>query len=219
MSNQSLFEKLQITVEKNFLIQGLPSSIEKQFIKLSYSKNVTPLLKLKKIDFALVFAISGNQLTSILKDVVPNLSDGGKLWVAYPKSSSKIVSDLSRDCNWDVLTKNHFSSVDEIALDHVWIAARFQRPEGVRYETFFEPKKVEFKSLEFDKKLVVASAELEKMFNAHKKAREVFQTLPANQQKEYVEWIDAAKRKDIRIRRLEATVEMVLAGKRSPLEK
>ena len=151
--------------------------------------------------------------------VVPNLSDGGKLWVAYPKSSSKIVSDLSRDCNWDVLTKNHFSSVDEIALDHVWIAARFQRPEGVRYETFFEPKKVEFKSLEFDKKLVVASAELEKMFNAHKKAREVFQTLPANQQKEYVEWIDAAKRKDIRIRRLEATVEMVLAGKRSPLEK
>ena len=219
MSNQSLFEKLQITVEKNFLIQGLPSSIEKQFIKLSYSKNVTPLLKLKKIDFALVFAISGNQLTGILKDVIPNLSDGGKLWVAYPKSSSKIVSDLSRDCNWDVLIKNHFSSVDEIALDHVWIAARFQRPEGVRYETFFEPKKVEFKSLEFDKKLVVASAELEKMFNAHKKAREVFQTLPANQQKEYVEWIDAAKRKDIRIRRLEATVEMVLAGKKSPLEK
>ncbi len=219
MSSQSLFEKLQISVEKNFLIQGLPSSIEKQFIKLSYSKNVTPLLKLKRIDFALVFAISGNQLTDILKDVIPNLSNDGKLWVAYPKTTSKIVSDLSRDCNWDVLTKNHFTSIDEITLDNVWIAARFHREENKRNEVFFEPKKVEIKGVEFDKKLVVASAELEKMFNAHKKAREVFQTLPAPQQKEYVEWIDAAKRKDIRVRRLEATVEKLLAGKKSPLEK
>ena len=35
MSQISLFEKLQITGEKNCLIQGLPSSIEKQFIKLA----------------------------------------------------------------------------------------------------------------------------------------------------------------------------------------
>ena len=220
MSQQSLFEKLQIATERNFLIQGLPSSIEKQFIKLSYSKNVTPLLKLKKIDFALVFAISGSQLTSILKDIIPNLNPEGKLWVAYPKSTSKIVSDLSRDCNWDVLVNNHFVSVNEIELDNVWIAARFERTEAGRYATFVEPTLVEFAGVEFDKKLVVASAELEKMFNGgHKKAREVFQTLSASNQKEYVEWIDAAKRKDIRIRRLEATMEKLLAGKKTPLEK
>jgi hypothetical protein len=85
MSQQSLFEKLQITNEKNFLIQGLPSSIEKQFIKLSYSKNVTPLLKIKRIDFALVFAVSCNQLNGILKDVIPSLNADGKLWVAFLK--------------------------------------------------------------------------------------------------------------------------------------
>ena len=54
---------------------------------------------------------------------------------------------------------------------------------------------------------------------AHKKAREVFQNLSANDQKEYVEWIEGAKRKDTRSRRLEATVEKLLAGKRSPMEK
>ena len=67
MSHQSLFEKLELKDERNLLIQGLPSSIEKQFIKLSYSKNVTPLLKLKKIDFALVFAINVNQLKCRLR--------------------------------------------------------------------------------------------------------------------------------------------------------
>ena len=50
--SQTLFEKLQLEDEKNLLIQGLPSTIEKQFSKLSFSKNVTPLLKTRKIDFA-----------------------------------------------------------------------------------------------------------------------------------------------------------------------
>src|SRR5438094_6925743 len=120
MCQQSLFEKLEISNEKNFLIQGLPSSIEKQFLKLSYSKNVTPLLKIKKIDFALVFAINGNQLNGILKDVIPNLSKEGKLWVAYPKTTSKIASDLNRDCNWQILAQNCFASACEVTLDHVW---------------------------------------------------------------------------------------------------
>ena len=56
--SQTLLEKLQLQDEKNLLIQGLPSSIEKQFTKLAFAKNVTPLLKIKKIDFALVFAIN-----------------------------------------------------------------------------------------------------------------------------------------------------------------
>ena len=71
--SQTLLEKLQLADEKNLLIQGLPSSIEKQFSKLSFAKNMTPLLKSRKIDFALVFAVNENQLNGILKDVMPSL--------------------------------------------------------------------------------------------------------------------------------------------------
>jgi len=101
---QTLFEKLQYADEKNLLIQGLPSSIEKQFSKLSFSKNVTPLLKTRKIDFALVFAVNENQLNGILKDVMPALKDASKFWIAYPKIASKIVTDLNRECSWNKLT-------------------------------------------------------------------------------------------------------------------
>lgn len=219
MLQQNLLEKLQISNEKNFLIQGLPSSIEKQFIKLSYSKNVTPLLRIKKIDFALVFAINCNQLNGILKDVIPNLSKTGKLWVAYPKTASKIASDLNRDCNWEILIQNNFKSIHEVTLDHVWSALEFEKTEPLTAERVPEVKKIEVKSFDFDKNLVVPPAELEKMFTAHKKAREAFQSLSQLNQKEYVEWIEGAKRKDTKNRRLEATVEKLLAGKKSPLEK
>ncbi|GEO11370.1 YdeI/OmpD-associated family protein [Segetibacter aerophilus] len=224
MCQQTVFEKLEISNEKNFLIQGLPSSIEKQFIKLSYSKNVTPLLKIKKIDFALVFAINGSQLNGIMKDVLPILNKESKLWVAYPKTASKIASDLNRDCNWEILSSNNFVSVCEVTLDHVWSALRFEKTEPVKpvpaqVERLVETKKVELKGVDFDKKLVVPPAELEKIFTAHKKAREFFQNLSVNNQKEFVEWIEGAKRQDTRNRRLEATVEKLLAGKKSPLEK
>lgn len=122
---QTVFEKLQLKEEKNLLVQGLPSSIEKQFAKLSFSKSVTPLLKSRKIDFALVFAINQNQLTSIMQEVLPAMHGEGKLWIAYPKATSKIVSDLNRQCTWACLRSKGFESVQETELDHVWTAVRF----------------------------------------------------------------------------------------------
>jgi len=130
--SQTLFEKLEFADEKNLLIQGLPSSIEKQFCKLSFAKNMTPLLKSRKIDFALVFAVNENQLNGILRDVMPALKEDTKFWVAYPKITSKIVTDLNRDSSWQRLTSAGYETVSEVALDHVWSAARFERPNVKR---------------------------------------------------------------------------------------
>ena len=127
--SQTLFEKLQLEDEKNLLIQGLPSTIEKQFSKLSFSKNVTPLLKTRKIDFALVFALNSKQLHKILSEVCPALHAESKLWIAFPKSTSKITSDLNRDCTWEYLTSQGFESGEKVGLDYVWSALRFTKSE------------------------------------------------------------------------------------------
>jgi hypothetical protein len=130
--SQTLFEKLELTDQKNLLIQGLPSSIEKQFCKLSFAKNMTPLLKTRKIDFALVFAVNENQLNGILGDVMPALKEDSMFWVAYPKSTSKIATDLNRNGSWNRLTTAGYENVVEVVLDHVWSAARFERCNGKR---------------------------------------------------------------------------------------
>lgn len=133
--SQNLLEKLQLQEEKNVLIQGLPSSIEKQFVKLSFAKNVTPLLKIRKIDFALVFAVNENQLNGILREVLPALQQEGKFWIAFPKSTSKIVTNLNRECSWDCVCSSGFEIGEEVELDHVWTAMRFLKAAPVKNAT------------------------------------------------------------------------------------
>lgn len=123
----TMFEKLQLEDEKNLLIQGLPSTIEKQFSKLSFSKNVTQLLKIRKIDFALVFALNSHQLKKIFSELCPALHDQTKLWIAFPKQASKIVSDLNRKGSWDFLTEQGFEVGERVVLDYVWSAQRFTK--------------------------------------------------------------------------------------------
>jgi hypothetical protein len=136
--SQTIFDKLQIKNEKNLLIQGLPSSIEKQFSKLSFAKNLTPLLKSRKIEFALIFAVCENQLNSILQDIMPALKEDSKLWVAYPKLTSKIVTDLNRESSWSKLLKGGYENIEQVSLDHVWNAAQFKKSEQEMAEVLME---------------------------------------------------------------------------------
>lgn len=126
MALPTALEKLQYNNEKNVLIQGLPSSIEKQFAKLTFAKNVTPLLRTKKIEFALLFAVSIKQLTDILNDVMPALQPGARLWVSHPKATAKIASDLCRQQHWQIIEDLGLEAVEQIELDTVWCATNFK---------------------------------------------------------------------------------------------
>ena len=129
MALETMFEKLQLTDQKNLLLQGIPSTIEKQFAKLSFCKSVTPLLRNRKIDFALVFAVSRKQLTDICAEVVPALGNNSMFWVAVPKLTAKIASDLCRDVNWDMIGCHGYVPECTVVLDNVWNAIRFKKVE------------------------------------------------------------------------------------------
>ena len=136
--SQTIFEKLQLTTEKTVLIQGLPSSIEKQFSKLSFAKNLTPLVRNRKIDFALIFAVSEHQLNGILDDIMPALKEETKLWVAHPKITSRIVTDLNRESSWHKLTNAGYDGGDQVTLDHCWVAVNFKKAELIGLEDLIE---------------------------------------------------------------------------------
>ncbi len=219
MAIQTLPEKLQLKDEKNLLIQGLPSSIEKQFIKLSFAKNVTPLLKSRKIDFALIFAISHRQLNDILKEVLPALNTASKLWIAYPKLTSKIASDLSRDMNWECVSTLGYESVRAIALDHVWTALHFKKPDSTLQKKENFSSKNPARGIDYENRTIQIPEELNALLLKDKSAFSFFESLSFTNKREYVEWVAGAKKEETKARRLGTVLEKLVAGKKNPSEK
>jgi hypothetical protein len=220
---QTLLEKLQFKDEKNLLVQGLPSTVEKQFAKLTFNKSVTPLLKMKKIDFALVFAVSHKQLKDILHDVLPALHEDAKFWIAYPKVSSKIVSDLARTstCQWECITTSGYEGVRTITMDNVWTAMRFKKADKIKNATrvSITGVPVEIAGVDHIARTISAPPDLIKLFSKNKKAETFFDALSFTNKKEYVGWITSAKKEETKIARLEATIEKLNSGKKNPSEK
>ena len=126
MALPTILEKLQYNNEKNILIQGLPSAVEKQFMKITFSKSITPLLRVKKVDFALVFAVSQKQLNDIITEIMPALHVNTKLWVAHPKPTAKIASDLCRVLHWQVVEDFQLEAIEQFEMDNVWCATNFK---------------------------------------------------------------------------------------------
>ena len=239
MVSLNLLDNLELKDEKNLLIQGLPSSVEKLFAKLSYAKNVTPLLKSRKVDFILIFAVNQQQLKNILKDVFQVLHDNTKLWIAFPKQTSKISSDLMRESSWAFMTDLEYEGSTLVPVDHVWNAMKFLKMKDVVRnensksieETLHTEEVVKAPSDDkkknsrrrtvkressFDKSIVQFPLELEKSFNKQTQAKEIFSALSESNQMEFVNWIQDAKKLETRLRRVEQVIEKLKAGKTKP---
>lgn len=216
MALETMFEKLQLTNEKNLLIQGLPSSVEKQFLKLNFAKSVTPLLRSRRIDFALVFAVNKKQLVDILTDVLPALAEKPNFWIAYPKVAAKIASDLTRDHSWECIKCFELESFQEVELDNVWRAMRFM-PKPCDKVSKAKPQ-AEATPIKISKSISVPE-ELKVLFKKNKPASIFFDSLSFVNKKEYVEWIAGAKKEETKSRRLDVVLEKLSTGKMSPLAK
>lgn len=83
------------------------------------------------IDLLLGFAVDVAALGPLADRMLPIYKRGGSFWVAHPKKSGSIRSDLSRDAGWDRLTREGLIPVTQIALDDDWSALRFRYRDEV----------------------------------------------------------------------------------------
>jgi hypothetical protein len=59
--------------------------------------------------------------------VLKRVPDTAILWVAYPKSSSELAADLSRDVIHALALRYGLDTVSQIAIDEDWSALRLKR--------------------------------------------------------------------------------------------
>ena len=79
----------------------------------------------KALDFALLFVKSNSDLKKKFPALAKKLAPAGMLWVAWPKKSSGIISDLTEDVVRDFGLENGLVDVKVCAITEVWSGLKF----------------------------------------------------------------------------------------------
>ena len=77
------------------------------------------------LDFILLFGKNVTELGNLVLTAIKSLKHDGLLWISYPKKSSKVKTDISRDVGWDVMSQHGLRPVNQISIDQIWSALRF----------------------------------------------------------------------------------------------
>lgn len=119
---KSLAEKLLLKPGLGALIQNAPTPAP-----LELPAEVRSVTDPASADVLLLYVNSQAELAEHAPTLLSGYRDGAVLWLAYPKKSSKVAKDLSRDSSWLPLEAADFLPVTQIALDETWSALRFRR--------------------------------------------------------------------------------------------
>jgi hypothetical protein len=82
-----------------------------------------------RFDFVQLFARTKAEVGALAGQALASLQPGGVLWATFPKGSSKVQTDLTRDRGWDAFTAAGWQLVALVSVDDTWSAARL-RPIG-----------------------------------------------------------------------------------------
>ena len=83
-------------------------------------------------DYVLAFANDSDELNLAARTFLKALTYDGVLWIAFPKKSSKIQTDLSRDKGYEILSKAGLRPVSLVSINEKWSALRFRPTELVK---------------------------------------------------------------------------------------
>jgi hypothetical protein len=82
--------------------------------------------------FVHLFVRDSSELDKLLPGAQEAVDYDGLFWISYPKRSSKVKTDLSRDILWELMTaKTDLRPVTQVSVDATWSALRWRPAERV----------------------------------------------------------------------------------------
>ena len=212
----SVADKLKIKSGYTLLVLGAPSNFKSSLEGLPPGVKISPDAK----DYQQIhwFVKDRKQMENELGKVLKLLKEDVLCWIYYPKGTSGIQTDLTRDKGWDELLKHdELQWISLISFDDTWstFAFRLKTEKDKKKESKPKERPI-FQYIDAAKKIIRLPEDFEKALKKSKKANEFLQSLSFTNKKEYVEWIVTAKREETRKERVSGSVERLEKGWNNP---
>lgn len=117
---ETTLKKLQYLKADNKLIVNAPNNLIKTLEPDTY--DIEP--QKDEYDFILVFGEQETELRELAQKAKSFTKFDGLFWLAYPKGTGNIKSDLKREVVWKILQDNELKAVSQIAINSTWSALR-----------------------------------------------------------------------------------------------
>lgn len=214
----TIAQKLRIREKDNLLLLNAPPEFKKNTGTLP--AGVKTITSGKEYDQIHWFVLNRAQMVKEMKKVLALVKEEVILWIYYPKSTSKLQTDLTRDKGWEELLAhgNKLTWISLISFDDTWsvFGCRLKSEADRKKEAKPKEEREVFKYVDPKTKEVRLPDDMATILKKNKKECSFFDSLSFSNKKEYIEWIVSAKREETRNERLKGTLERLGKSWKNP---
>ena len=133
MPESALAKKLKLKPGVRAAVINAP---ENYLNELKHDSDISQKLS-GKFDWIQVFAKNKKELASFAPKAAAALKPDSMLWLSFPKGSSKVQTDLTRDKGWEAIHDIDLKFITLVSVNDMWSAFAF-RPykEGEERQSF-----------------------------------------------------------------------------------
>jgi len=125
MSANPLAKKLRLKPGSRGALVNAPDEYLQELSPLPEEADLAENLQ-GSFDWIQLFVKNRMQLEKTLPRVVTSLKPVSILWVSFPKGSSKIQTDLTRDMGWEILEEIDLKWLTLVSVNSTWSAFAFR---------------------------------------------------------------------------------------------
>ena len=162
------------------------------------------------------FVKSKAQVEKEEKTVLSLLKEEVICWIYFPKGSSKMQTDLTRDKGWEVLQKYNLQWISLISFDDTWSTFGVRLQANDKKKAAVSQEREVLKYIDPVQKLIFLPEDLAGALKGATQEETFFNTLSFTNRKEYLEWVVSAKRAETRATRVKETIARLGKGWKNP---
>jgi hypothetical protein len=123
-SGTPLEQKLGLKTNMRFIAVDAPANLDRL---LAGAPELKRLTRAAHFDFGLAFATTERKAAAAFAKLAPKMDDTGMLWIAWPKNTSRVGTDLTEDVVRRIGLAAKLVDVKVCAIDATWSGLKFVR--------------------------------------------------------------------------------------------